>query len=156
MDTHLDTRAGDAYGGEGSEATSGKVSSILSLKRKLQQELQAHLRMQQQLLSQLNQVVIPAVERLHDGADGGEAAATGAQHSFDAPRLGGDCGDGSAKTEEGAAKHPDSSVHGSVSSSNLMMTGEEEEADDASDDDDDSSGPSKKPKTDTDGEGGSF
>merc|ERR1719424_6679 len=46
-------------------STSCKMTSILSLKRKLQHELQAHLRMQHQLLSQLNQVVLPAVERLH-------------------------------------------------------------------------------------------
>ena len=52
-------------------------------KRKLQHGLQAHLRMQHQLLSQLNQVVLPAVEQPHteggeegengDGENGGEA-----------------------------------------------------------------------------------
>ena len=42
-----------------------------SLPLALQHELQAHLRMQHQLLSQLNQVVLPAVERLHtDGSEG--------------------------------------------------------------------------------------
>mmetsp|Transcript_36298 Transcript_36298/g.95703 ORF Transcript_36298/g.95703 Transcript_36298/m.95703 type:complete len:565 (+) Transcript_36298:77-1771(+) len=41
-----------------------KMGSILALKDKLQTDLKEHLRMQHQLLSQLNHVVLPAVERL--------------------------------------------------------------------------------------------
>ena len=69
MNTHVEVR-------DESTATNSKMGSILALKRKLQHELQAHLRMQHQLLSQLNQVVLPAVERLHT-----EAGAPGAAGS---------------------------------------------------------------------------
>ena len=76
------------------------MGSILALKRKLQHELQAHLRMQHQLLSrttcrdcnsvlaeaslvlfsirtELNQVVLPAVERLHTSKEIDISAAGG-------------------------------------------------------------------------------
>ena len=66
-----------------SSATSSKMNNILALKHKLQHELQAHLRMQHQLLSQLNQVVLPVIggDAMPDG-DGaapldGPAAAAG-------------------------------------------------------------------------------
>ena len=42
-----------------STVSNSKMGSILALKRKLQAELQAHLRMQHHLLSQLNQVSAP-------------------------------------------------------------------------------------------------
>jgi len=63
MSSHAEVR-------DESAAANSKMGAILALKRKLQHELQAHLRMQHQLLSQLNQVVLPAVERLHTGSDG--------------------------------------------------------------------------------------
>merc|ERR1719247_3916434 len=63
MSAHVEVR-------DESAAANSKMGSILALKRKLQHELQSHLRMQHQLLSQLNQVVLPAVERLHTGAEG--------------------------------------------------------------------------------------
>jgi len=67
MSAHVEVR-------DESTATNSKMSSILALKRKLQVELQAHLRMQHQLLSQLNQVVLPAVERLHTEREKCESA----------------------------------------------------------------------------------
>lgn len=66
-----------------SSATSSKMNNILALKHKLQHELQAHLRMQHQLLSQLNQVVLPVIggDAMPDGGGAtpldGPAAAAG-------------------------------------------------------------------------------
>ena len=104
------------------------MSSILALKRKLQHELQAHLRMQHQLLSQLNQVVLPAVERLHteggeEGAENGDGENGGGKHSGDAGET--------VKTE---AKNE------SANDSNDGMTGvDDDDGDDDGDDDEDES-----------------
>jgi len=68
INTHVEVR-------DESIATNSKMGAILALKRKLRHELQAHLRMQHKLLSQLNQVVLPAVERLHTSGDRDQCSA---------------------------------------------------------------------------------
>jgi len=110
---------------EGGSA-SHKMSSILALKRKLQLELQAHLRMQHQLLTQLNQVVLPAVERLHTEGDAadlstGISAHGSADSNVDIVKV-----EGSVKLEKAA-------------SLTASGDGEEEEGEDDDDDDDDES-----------------
>eukprot|EP00316_Scyphosphaera_apsteinii_P023282 CAMPEP_0119300156 /NCGR_PEP_ID=MMETSP1333-20130426/2148_1 /TAXON_ID=418940 /ORGANISM="Scyphosphaera apsteinii, Strain RCC1455" /LENGTH=570 /DNA_ID=CAMNT_0007301833 /DNA_START=52 /DNA_END=1764 /DNA_ORIENTATION=- len=44
-------------------STTSKINEIRALKSKLQRELQGHLRMQHDLVTQLNQVVIPAINK---------------------------------------------------------------------------------------------
>ena len=110
--------AAHAEAREESSSSNSKMSSILALKRKLQHELQAHLRMQHQLLSQLNQVVLPAVERLH--TEGGEESAEDGENGKKSN------GSVPVKSEDG------SSVKGEES-----MTGADDDADDDGDDDDD-------------------
>ena len=115
MNMHAEARE------EGGSA-SHKMSSILALKRKLQHELQAHLRMQHQLLTQLNQVVLPAVERLHtEGEEPNGAARNGGASSQD------------VKVEASGVK---------VEAMNADGDEGEEEDDDDDDDDDSEEGPS--------------
>ena len=120
-----------------STATNSKMGSILALKRKLQHELQAHLRMQHQLLSQLNQSTLPAVERLHTGAEADGLPGNGA-HSLGggggggmmAPPLGGAPSRGLGGLNGGGA-------HGFDFAGVKSEAGGEGEGEDDDDDDDD-------------------
>jgi len=116
-----------------STSTNSKMSSILGLKRKLQHELHAHLRMQHQLLSQLNQVVLPAVERLQTGSE--------SDTSNGLVRV------GSGGAAEAHMKFDGGGVAGVSAEWAAKMEGEDGEEDDGEDDgeDDDDDAPSPSP-----------
>ena len=119
----MNARAAEAKAMDESSATSSKVN-ILALKHKLQHELQAHLRMQHKLLSQLNQVVLPVI--------GGDVMPSGA-----APL-------GSA---EAAAGEP-SIQHDIGNDDGEEDGGEDDEDDDEDDEGEEEMGSAKRPKLD--------
>jgi len=105
-----------------SSATSSKMNNILALKHKLQHELQAHLRMQHQLLSQLNQVVLPVI--------GGDAMPDG---------------DGAASLDGPAAAAGEPIQHDNGNEDGYE-DGAEDDEDDEEDGDDESGNGKKRPK----------
>ena len=141
MHTHVEAR-------ESGGASNSKMSSILALKRKLQHELQAHLCMQHQLLSQLNQVVLPAVDRLQtaDSAEG-DAPGPGYRASGDANGVGDGRGLASASAMDANVKAELAAYGGGGGGRDAASTAlsaaqleAAEEGDDSDDDDDDDEG----------------
>ena len=106
-----------------SSATSSKMNNILALKHKLQHELQAHLRMQHQLLSQLNQVVLPVI--------GGDAMPDG---------------DGAAPLDGPAAAAGGPKIQHDNGNEDGYEDGAEDDEDDEEDGDDESGNGKKRPK----------
>ena len=102
-----------------SSATSSKMNNILALKHKLQHELQAHLRMQHQLLSQLNQVVLPVIggDAMPDGE--GAAPLDGPAAAAGEPNIQHDNGNGNEDGyEDGAEDDEDDEEDGDDESGN--------------------------------------
>jgi len=92
--------------GESHTSATSKINEILSLRNKLQGDLQAHQRMQHELFLQLNQVVLPAIGM--DGEQQSENAPSAAETS-DAD----DEGEGGSHDKAGA---PDDAQHADTSS----------------------------------------
>jgi len=97
MEAMMQGRSGD----EDDDAASVKMAALLRMKQKLQSELQGHLRMQHDLLTQLNQLVLPLGKSAESSSDDGNAAD--AESSAGAKEWAGVDADSEAETPRAAA-----------------------------------------------------
>ncbi|EOD09787.1 hypothetical protein EMIHUDRAFT_452817 [Emiliania huxleyi CCMP1516] len=96
MEAMMQGRSGD----EDDDAASVKMAALLRMKQKLQSE-QGHLRMQHDLLTQLNQLVLPLGKSAESSSDDGNAAD--AESSAGAKEWAGVDADSEAETPRAAA-----------------------------------------------------
>jgi SHAQKYF class myb-like DNA-binding protein len=111
--------------------TNTKMGSILSLKAKLQKDLKDHLRMQHQLLEQLNSVVLPAVERLDTQESDDSTTATASAY---------------ADAEKKRANVSSAPAVSACKNSSLSSDDGDDDEDEEDDEDDEEETPSKRPK----------